>query len=445
LNVKRVGTLVAGIAVVALTAGHGSQPVDKPSEADHSSIRLAEAPKRIYSDNPNDSWNRIFYYLFSRRVTACLSADFPEAAPFEKAVETGFMHLERSTRTFERDESGDRAIDPLYPSFLSDAGIRVVLKGPAYAGFKKALEDGLAETPTRSAIARALMQSDLWSAYDIFFRYQHYEQQGEHELAQHRLELLDLLGRLMRKVALTPDEIRTLPDNYAMKKAKYPLPDLFGDAGWVEVKWFPYRLHDASVDYRRVTRVFLRPRRRPKDMRKFLNDFRREERDAVGQLDGVALVIQPLVVDTHGDLEPAKIVTDLQMRVFQDETIEKTRIEVYEVSRRLLREAGSGFLVEEAEDEAVYFPSAGNDYSYASANEMGGGLAFVVKQRTRCTMCHGHHLTGLMTFAMAVPPKEGLGPPVRQLNPAAHEAANFVMLKKMEREDWKRLRQYFPK
>ena len=39
-----------------------------------------------------------------------------------------------------------------------------------------------------------MMQSDLWAAYDIVSRYQHYEQQGQSELAQHRLEVLDCWG-----------------------------------------------------------------------------------------------------------------------------------------------------------------------------------------------------------------------------------------------------------
>lgn len=430
---------------MTLTAARPWRTADKPTEAP-ASVRLAEAPEEIYSDNASDSWNRIFYYLFSRRLTARISSEFPEATPFEKLSDFDFMHLEKSTRTFERNEIGDRAIDPLYPSFLSDQGIGVVLKNPAYADFKRALQDGLADSAPRDAIAQAVMQSDLWSAYDIIFRYQHYEQQGKRELARHRLEALDLLGRLIRKVALTPEEIRTLPDDYAVAKTKYALPDLFGKTGWVEIKWFPDRLHDASADYRRVTRVFLKPARSPKDMQKFLNDFRGGSNPA-NRLDGVALIIQPLLVDTLGEVEPAKIVTDVQFRMFQKQTRpgagEKTQIGVYEVNRRLLREAGSGLLALEGEDTATYLPAAGNDYSFASPNAMRGDAPLVVKQRTRCTMCHGDDLTGLMTFAMKLPNKEG--PPVRQLNRAGHEAADFVVSKKLKSENWKKLQKYFKK
>ena len=78
---------------MALAAVHPSRTADKPPEA-AASVRLAEAPEKIYSDNPNDSWNRIFYYLFSRRVTARMSSEFPEAGPFEKVADLEFMHLE---------------------------------------------------------------------------------------------------------------------------------------------------------------------------------------------------------------------------------------------------------------------------------------------------------------------------------------------------------------
>ena len=46
-----------------------------------------------------------------------------------------------------------------------------------------------------------------------------------------------------------------------------------------------------------------------------------------------------------------------------------------------------------------------------------------------------------MTFDMIVPPDEGKGPPVRQLNPAKHESADFVISQKLKSEDWIALRQ----
>jgi hypothetical protein len=453
VNVKQMGIWAARIVVQVLAVAVTSRPAEKPPDA-LPAVRLAEAPGAIYSNNPNDSWNRIFYYLFSRRVDARLTTEFPEGAPFREIEGLmGSPQLQVSTRTFERKETGDRAIDPLYPSFFTDAGARVVLSDPTYAEFRKALEEALLENTQRSAMARAIMQNDLWSAYDILYRYKDYKQSGENELAEHRLEVLGLLGRLIRKIALTDEEIRSLPDNYSTARTKYALPDLFGrNSGWVEVRWFPQRLHDESVDYRRVTRVFLKPARPPQDIQRFLNHFRREERNPAAVLDGVALVIQPLVIDTQGRLNPASVSTDVQFRLFEKTrrgVFQKTQIGIYQISRkRLLGQPESGGMVEEAESESAYLPSAGNDYTFASPQSSKGGplTPLVVRLRTWCASCHGDSdLTNVMTFAMKLSPKEGLGPDVRQLNAAAHEAADFVVSQKTKGEAWKTLRQYFEK
>ena len=442
-----------GIMIVALALAHTSRPSDDPSEVPLRT-RLAETPEAIYSNSPDDSWNLIFYYLFSRRVTARLTADFPEGEPFRDVGGfLEFLHVQVSTRTIEMKEVGDRAIDPLYPSLLSDHDSRLVLQDPAYAGFRKSLKDALADSAIRSTVARAIMQNDLWSAYDILYRYKGYKQRGENVLAERRLEILELLGRLMVKISLTPDEVRSLPDNYSIAQAANALPGVFqSNSGWVEVQWFPWRLHDFAVDYRRVTRVFLKPARPQWDLQRFLNGFRRGDKDTVTNLDGVALVIQPLIIDTKGQLTAVNLSTDVQFRMFEKTaqgTFQKTRIGIYELSRkRLMVPADSGGLVETAENERVYLPAAGNDYGFASPNtdiSMNKPMPpLVVKQRTRCGFCHGQNsFTQLMTFSVKRSPKEGLGPPVRQLNSLAHEAAEFVISEKTKREDWKTLQEYF--
>src|SRR4030095_4638230 len=122
----------------------------------------ANDPGLIYSDDPNDPWNRIFHSLFTRKIKARLSDDFPEAAPFVQ-IRDGFSRLKGSTRIFERFENGDRPIDPLYPSFFNNAGVLQVLNEPAYSELKTALESALAEKAARAPLDRALMQIDAWA------------------------------------------------------------------------------------------------------------------------------------------------------------------------------------------------------------------------------------------------------------------------------------------
>ncbi|MGO9272526.1 MAG: hypothetical protein ACLQOO_20225 [Terriglobia bacterium] len=418
-------------------------------------MALTGAPEPIYAQDPNDAWNRIFYFLFSRRIQAHLSDEFPEGAPFSRepigpgGVFVPALHVSKGL--FERKEVGDRAIDPLYPSFLVAAGSRLVLTDPVYSKFIQALQEALNEKVTRSVIARALMQSDLWAAHDILFV--PFLPSDERELAQHRQVAVDLLSRLLKKIALTPEEIKSLPDNYAVAAQRYSLPDGFHkDSGWMEVMWFPGRMHDYSADYRRVARVFVKPTHPPRDVQKFLNaPGLREHPEA--DLDGVALVIQLLLIDSEGRLRPTTLTTDVQVRLFEktnEGAFKKTTLQVCEISRRLLvQEPGSAGLVPEQESDPTYLPGVGSMFGLAEGQAEGPpglerlsvvGPPVVVKLRTRCTTCHGTNLTQVNTFSIVLPPRPPL---VRQLNPAASEAADFDVSQKKKRQDFMALRGSF--
>ena len=76
------------------------------------------------------------------------------------------------------------------------------------------------------------MQSDLWSAFDTLDAYpaKSFGEQPDIPLA--------MLAQLIKKIALTPAEIDSLPDNFSLSLQKYGLPDIFQPAGgWLEVQW----------------------------------------------------------------------------------------------------------------------------------------------------------------------------------------------------------------
>src|ERR1700683_4110428 len=324
---------------------------------------LASTPEPVYSSDANDSWNRIFYFLFSRRIETRVSEEFSEGAPFVDGV---------STRTFERNEVGDRAIDPLYPSQIVDTGRRLVLSEPGYSGFTKALHEALDSNISRSTVARALMQSDLWGAHDILFV--PFPAADEKVLGERRLATLDLISRLVRKIALTPAEIKSLPNNYSAAVQRHAFPDVFGkDGGWIEILWFHSRAHDSVAGCRRTARVFLKPTQVQSDVKEFLNGLpQRAESDPIGGLDGVALVTQLLLIDTEGKLHPTTLTSEAQVRMFEnsgetrskpndgrfktdDSRFKRTSPQVCEISRRLfVREPESGGLVPEEESMSAY-------------------------------------------------------------------------------------------
>ena len=82
-----------------------------------------EEVQPVYSPDPSDSWNQVFNALFARTVRLRLSKEFAGALPSERIQAEGFPDLAVSATTFERIESGDRAIEPLDP-FLVHIGSR---------------------------------------------------------------------------------------------------------------------------------------------------------------------------------------------------------------------------------------------------------------------------------------------------------------------------------
>ena len=429
--------LVASVGFSLLPQPHaqGPQPTVLPATIEP-----------IYSKDPNDAWNRIFYYLFSRRFKARLSDEFPEGKPFEEFERDLKMRV--SVGLVERTETGDRSIEPLYYPYPSTAeGRRQLLVEPTYSGLVAALQKALNDTTQRPAIARAMMQSDLWAAYDILLE-PLFPEDRSIELDNRHQVVLDLLGKMVAKLALTRAEINSLPDNYDAAGTKYSLPDLFSkNSAWIEIEWFPGRTHDAVANYRRFTRVFIKPAHPPQDKQKFLDSLRDPQQDMSAKLDGVALVMQSILVDSQGKLAPTRLTTDVQLRLFKKSdqgVFQGPEIRVCELSRKLmLTEPETGGLASEDQNFATYR----GGYGFAPPTYRNGpsdqpAPPIVVKLKTRCQQCHGENATSLMTFMIALPP-HSKPPKVRELDPAASEAAETALSRKNASYDFKLLRAYF--
>jgi hypothetical protein len=403
-----------------------------------------DEPQAIYHPDPGDSWNRIFYCLFTRTVKTRLSQDFSEGAPFTSARMMGFPEFRVSASLFERIEGGDGANDPLYPSFFNSAGAAQALMEPRYSMLKRALADALGESRDRPALDRALMQGDVWAAFDILSGYRRIVGPQGESLDERRSELAPMLARFIRKLALTPEEIKRLPDNYAAVSVVHRLPDLFGPRSeWMEIRWFPERLHDESARFRRTARVFIKAASRPANRQAFLNEFREEAGEGAGRLAAVALVIQSLLIDSNGAVVPSPITFEVQQRSFIKAgrgNLAPTELGQFEISRKLfLSNPRSGGLVALDDKAGGYLPSSGNDYSFASAQFDRAGFTEPVYAalRTRCVSCHGPDIKTIITFAFHTDPEPP--PPVEQLNRADNKHGNYVAKRKMERDDYKTL------
>ena len=394
----------------------------------------------IYASDPADSWNRIFRLLFTRTVTTRFSDEFSEGAPFLSPVNNGMIRFGVSTRTFQRFESGDRSIDPLYPSFFHDGGVRKVLSEPDFSELKKALLEALNEKVPRPPLARALMQSDVWAAHDILFA-RKFRPGKDILLAQRREELLSLLARLTRKLALTPEEIRSLPENYLLASPGNNLPDLFAANGrWLEIQMSPLRLHDLSSDYRRSARVFLKAAESGLDKTKIVELLRNREFSPL--IESVALITQNLLMDSNGIVLPTHLTTEVQVRNFIKDHNGKTirsEIHQYEFSRKsLLSNPAEGGLIEIANKAGAYFPVAGNDYQFASPQFTRQGIDYpvLVTLERRCEGCHGRGAVGIFSLSSHYQPPL---PPIALLPAADNVHGWYVAGRKQEREDFKAL------
>jgi hypothetical protein len=443
-----IGMALTAIVAAALAAvlGLAGLYVNRSSRSPESQVHAprlrasSNDPRLVYSDNPNDSWNRIFHSLFTRKFKARVSDAFAEHGPFI-SLRDGMARIRVSTRTFPRFENGDRAIEPLYPSFFNEEGVLRVLTEPDYSALKNALDDALKESRSRSSVGRALMQSDVWAAYDILFAKKVFSKRQHQVLSQRRKVLLSLLGRFTLKLALTPAEIQTLPDNYARASANNKLPSIFApDGEWIEIQISPHRLHDFAADFRRCARVFLRPEDNSIGKRAVLERLR--SGNFLALADSFVLVMQNLLIDAKRNVVPIHLTTDVQIRKFikgpSGEVI-RTEVHQYELSRQsLLRNPGDGGLMEIVENAGVYLPVAGNDYLFASPqfNQQGTDYPVLVSLSQRCEGCHGRGATGIFTFSTHNPFPL---PPITQLPQLANVRGWYVAGRKQEREDFKAL------
>lgn len=428
------------ILVAAIMAGSTGSFSAGQSKLDYRTGSLSDdRPQPIYSHDPADSWNRIFHALFARTVRCRISQEFRAAAALERVQVMGFPAFPMSSTTFERIESGDRAIEPLdaFPVHMGSNGSpQRVLNEPHFTRLKQALVDALREESSRLPLSRALIQSDLWAAHDILVA----TRPRDEPRRARREELLGLLARSVKKLALSKREIDVLPDNYA--GAQLPFDVFATDGEWIEVEYHPDRLHDFSADFRRATRVFLKPSSLPRDRDEWLKGLRKGGSQGIGRFDAVALVVQLLLVDADGFVAPTKLTYEVQIRTFprgDDGQGSGTKLAVAELSRRaLLVDRQAGGLRRVDEREPSYLPSAGNDYFFASTQPVQplGDEAVLVPLRRRCQSCHGEDVGTVFTFSVqATNP-----PPVRRLKTADNEHATYVSRRKMQRLDFEELK-----
>jgi hypothetical protein len=266
-------------------------------------------PAAIFDSDPNHIWNRTHSCLFVRR-----SADGTNFG-----ADTLDPLLWQQTQYLLTGDSHDRALTCLDEFLRSHA--------------ERAVQDPL---------KRAIFQRDLWAVFD-------WAAAGD-DLPEQRRELETRLSEAMRRVAITPEQVRALPDTYAAAVAarqfataydphnpEQPFlpPELFrSDGPWVCLSAYSeeptaivhfsgrsrflvfMRLpdgRDATLRYVRKLRSSADPPLvRSESGTEFLNL-------ALPQFPvgtQVALVRQAIIIDNRGNLAPTALTESVQLRVY---------------------------------------------------------------------------------------------------------------------------------
>ncbi len=289
---------MAFLGIMAMLSASGTQPKAEKAKD--------EAAVTLFDADPAHPWNRLYQVLHvpideGIGGPVCLGAAGRRQKPFL---------LENSAY--------DKALGAL------DA-------------FLKAKDD----ERVKDTVKRALLQRDVWYAFDSLGEIPYLGERGIHEEpTQRRRALQKRLAQLMRRLEQPASRLKALPDNYGLtvKKGTYPakfdaehperpyLPvDLSLDdkSDWVIVRAASTGLsapqHNRFVEGKSVFLTLLRlpgPRKKTED---YLADMPVDREKGFQPLpDGsqVALVRRMLLPDDKGELRPTPLIEDVRLRIF---------------------------------------------------------------------------------------------------------------------------------
>jgi hypothetical protein len=310
---------------------------------------------------------------------------------------------------------GADALDPLlWPQ------TEHLLAGPSHRRALDLLDEFLrthSENLIRDPVKRALLQYQLWAIFD-------WSALRDDNYTAERAELQGRLARVLRRLALTPQEIRSLPDNYAQavtsgafareydparRDRAFLPPDLLQPRGpWVCIKgdWGPVAEgHVINVSGRSRFSVFVRlpqGRRGTLDYFQTLWNFREPwvKSDLVAAPDPelnpdlpqfpvgtqVALLRQMMLIDSSGALAASPITESLQIRAYRaitarhdhnnitiDWPAARTEQDFYEIrlsrTEFLAGHAGGLRAVGQTETEFPLFQTEGSDFFEQAAKQ----------------------------------------------------------------------------
>ena len=356
-----------------------ARTMNEPSESGNSGKSTTVT---IYSVAPDHLWNRLHAAIFVRTIG-------------------------------DRQTTGHDTVDPLLWPNTSH-----LLAGKSHTTVIRILDeflDNRGEKQVEEPLAKALLQHDLWAVHD-------WAAARSKVAPKASAALCDRLSRIIHKLALTPEQIRTLPSNYmqAIKSKKWPgsldpteptrafLPAKVFDkhASWVCISGREKQPNSVvHLNYFGGRSAFLAFMQLPggrdatleylkglNQKAKAVEPFTEIGRGDSKEIDGlpelpvgtkVALVRQMMLIDKGGNIVPSPVIQSVRIRVYLDTNkdvgISKQAVIKFKISRaRLLAQDGGG-ITEVGRDEKERI-AIGLD-----REDLSGRFA----ELHRCASCHG--------------------------------------------------------
>jgi hypothetical protein len=400
-------------------------PTIAPSATTTATSTVSTVSWDVYDPSSQHLWNRLYRQLYART-------------------------------TKDGKEYGRDSLD-----LLAWGGVTYLLEDPAYQQAIQLLDEFLSthgEKLVTDPLKRALFQRDLWAVFD-WLQFNLVDHPTQRQAMQSRLV------QVVQRLALTKQEIQSLPDNYAaaVDSSAYPanyqqengevafLPaDFFAPNGdWVclgreggptamiHVQNYPFLGRSAFLVFIRV------PGGRTATLN-FLHQLRQAKAPDLSVGTEVALVRRLLLIDKQGEIIPSAIVESIQLRHFSSS---QTQV-FYEftLSRDRLFAGETGGLRPLDRDERGFplFLFSGVNFPEMDSQEVESEMPFIVGM---CHICHEHVSTGIRTIFSysrdVFPLSSDQSPLLMETTPALEAQATIAW--KLRQESWQALQMLWHK
>jgi hypothetical protein len=404
------------ILLVSCTSNLPSPPLATATVQITATIPTSEKPTwNVYDPDPNHIWNRVFRQFFSRTAKDGKEYGLGELDPL----------LWFDTTYLLSDPSHEQAIEVLDEFLATNA-------------------ENLVDDPLK----RAMFQRDLWAVFDwLAFQADTYRTQ--------RAALKTRFAQIIQRVALTKEEILSLPDNYELTVHSGAFPTTFQE-GDPEVAFLPVDLFQPNSTWvpmgreggpiamahtegfpflgRSVFLVFIRSPNGRGTTLDFIHSLNTEQRPALTTGAGVALVRRMLLIDDQGNLVLSPLVETVQHRYYSPTQI----FHKFELDRaRLLKGRADTFKLKT--DFFTLFSSHGDMFAF--------GEIYKATVPENCKACHannpavsdGGNARGILSYSRAIFPLPDNEQPVLGATSWDDEAQTVIQWK-LNHRTWQALK-----